>query len=419
MSLPLKVTNVYQRHIHHYQRLKNSGIHIPIIAHRGGSRSSKTISIMQKFANDSYYAEKPEAITISRAKLTWLKATVLRDFEWMVAEYGIPIQPYFNPRRAEQEYDVFGSQWAFIGLDEKMKLHGRKQKRAWVNEVMECREEDFLQLEMRTEGELVVDYNPMALDHWVYKLDLRPECAVINSTQLDNPFLPEGIRKRILGFEPTRRNIERGTADKYYWEVYGLGKKAVQKGRIYKKVRYVDRWPMDEDGNDLCKWTIYGLDFGYSNDPTVVVKVGLYAGELYVKQLLWREGLTNVGQDGDKDTIDYQLRVLGLTKSDTIIADSAEPKSIKELRKAGWSVQGAEKGPDSIKNGIDAVKRYEIVCVDSMDMKKEFENYKWSEDASGKLTNKPVDAFNHGMDAMRYAATKRIKKSTKTMHATN
>ena len=173
--MKLQATNVYGRHQFYYQALKDKGIDIPIIVHRGGSRSSKTISILQKFGMDSKYAQKPEAITISRAKMTWLRATVLRDFEWFIHEYGIPHYPAFNPRRAEQEYDIFNSNWAFIGLDEKMKLHGRKQDRSWVNEVMECREEDFLQLEMRTEKEIVVDYNPMALDHWVCPMESERE----------------------------------------------------------------------------------------------------------------------------------------------------------------------------------------------------------------------------------------------------
>ena len=222
--------------------------------------------------------------------------------------------------------------------------------------------------------------------------------------------LPDGIRKRILGFEPNEINIQKGTADKYYWEVYGLGKKAVQKGRIFTRVSYEDKFP------DECKWLIYGLDFGYSNDPTALIKIGLSGGKIYVQQLIYERGLTNVpGPMGDNDNIHSRMLDQGLTSRDEIIADSADPKSIKEISKHGWYIKGGKKGPDSIVNGIDALKRYDIVVINSPDLKKEFDNYKWSEDRSGELTNKPVDAFNHGIDAIRYGAGKRITHKKKKM----
>lgn len=414
MKLELNTTNVLSRHLSAYGKLKAHGVKIPIISHCGGTRSSKTVSINQRFLIKSWennIDNKPESITISRAKMTWLRATVLKDFEWLITEYGIPIYPEFNPRRGEQIYDVFNSEWAFIGLDETHKLLGRKQDRIWVNEVMDCRYEDFINMEARTSKEIVIDYNPLAMDSWVYKLDARPECEVIHSTQLDNPFLPLGIRQRILAFEPTDENIAKGTADKYYWDVYGLGKKAVQEGRIFKNVTYEKDWPE-------CKWKIYGLDFGYTNDPTTLVRIGLSQGKLYAKELIYETGLTNVpGKDrDDRNNIHTRLEELEIDKRhDIIIADSAEPKAIAELQKWGWNIKGAEKGPDSIRSGIEAMQRYPIVIMeDSMNAKKEIENYKWAQDKDGKLLNKPIDAFNHFIDAFRYGATRRIKIKKKT-----
>ncbi len=412
MSLDLKTTNVFTRHQFYYDKLKAEGHAKPIIIHEGGGRSSKTTSIIQKFGLDSYKAEKPMQITICRLKMTWTRLSVLKDFGKFVSQYGIPIEPMFNPKRAIQEYMMFGCEWRFMGLDDTLRLPGMEHDKFWLNEAMESTIHHFNQLNMRTSGEAVLDYNPMALTHWVYNLGLRPEVKVIKSTQLDNPYLSEGIRQTILGYEPTPLNIQRGTADKYYWDVYGLGKKAVQKGRIYTRVSYADKFPDD------CQWIIYGLDFGFTNDPTALVKIGLSEGKLYVKQLIYETGLTNVpGPEGDTDNIHSKLLELGLNKDDEIVADSAEPKSIKELKKAGWNIKPANKGPDSVKNGIDSVKRYEIVCVDSPDIKKELDNYKWSEDQEGNLTNKPVKAFDHALDAMRYGATKRIQKNKRKMHA--
>ncbi len=413
MISDLKTTNVYARHVHYYNELKKAGHEKPIIIHHGGGRSSKTTSIIQKFGVDSYQAKKPFQITICRLKMTWTRLSVLKDFGKFVSEYGIPIEPQFNPGRAIQEYMMYGSQWNFMGLDDTQRLPGMEHDKVWINEAMESTLDSFNQLDMRTSDEVVVDYNPMALDHWVYNLALRPEAKVIKSTQLDNPYLKEGVRRTILGYEPTPANALKGTADKYLWEVYGLGLKAMQKGRIFTNVTYEDTWPE-------CQWEILGLDFGFTNDPTALIKIGLSGGKLYWKELIYETGLTNVpGPEDDKDNIHSRLEDLGISKHDLIIADSAEPKSIKELRKWGWNIQGAAKGPDSIKQGLDAIKRYPIVCMsDSMKLKREFENYKWATDRDGKLINKPVDMFNHGIDAGRYAATKRITVKKKRTHFT-
>lgn len=375
--------------------------------------SSKTTSIIQKFGIDSRNAIEPLQITICRLKMTWTRLSVLKDFGKFVSDNGIPIEPEFNPSRAIQEYMMFGSQWNFMGLDDTQRLPGMSHDKIWINEAMESSLNSFNQLDMRTSDEVVVDYNPMALNHWVYNLALRDEAKVIKSTILDNPYLNEGVRKTILGYQPTPENVRRGTADKYLWEVYGEGRKAVQKGRIFTKVSYSDKFPKD------CKWVINGLDFGYTNDPTALVKIGLYEGKLYMKQLIYEVGLTNApGPEGDTKNIHSRLKDLELDKNDLIIADSAEPKSIKELKKWGWNIKGAIKGPDSIRMGLDAVKRYEIVCVNSPDLKKELDNYKYIEDNSGELTNKPVDAFNHLIDPLRYGATRRIIVKRKTMHTT-
>ena len=373
---------------------------------------------MQKFLLDSYKnngQDRKEIVTILRAKMTWLRATVLKDFDWLINEYGIPIYPDFNPRRGEQVYELFGAEWSFIGLDETHKLQGRKQDRAWVNEAMDCSHDDFINLEARTTKELVIDYNPLSMSHWVYDIDKRDSCHTIISTQLDNDYLPSGLRERILAFEPTDENIRQGTADKYYWSVYGLGMKAMPEGRIFTNVTYEKTWPE-------CKWEILGLDFGYTNDPTALIRIGLSGGKLYWKQLIYETGLTNVPAEGssDRDNIHTRMEELEINKrSELIIADSAEPKSIAELQKWGWNIEGAEKGPDSIRSGIEAIKRYPIVCMEeSIDLKKELENYKWAQDRSGNMINKPVDAFNHCIDAGRYAATKRIKIKKKKFRAT-
>ena len=137
------------------------------------------------------------------------------------------------------------------------------------------------------------------------------------------------------------------------------------------------------------------MDFGFTNDPTAVIRIGFLSGKLYLQELLYETHLTN------RD-ISERFRGLGFNKRTEIVADSAEPKSIEELRRLGWNVYPASK--KEIKYGIDLMQRYEIcVTKDSLNLLKEFRNYAWKVDANGKPMNVPIDSFNHGCDAIRYA----------------
>jgi phage terminase large subunit len=227
-----------------------------IICHQGSSRSSKTWSIFQYFLLKALQGEK-FVLTIARAKLTWVKATLLMDFKQLCEDYGIAVSPDVNINRQEQSYTINGSEFAFFGLDYAEKLHGRKQTYTWLNEVMEIDRKSFDQLEMRTTKQIVIDYNPAYDDHWVFDLHKRPDVAVIQSTFKDNPFLEQTIVDKLLSYEPTAENIAKGTADNYMWEVYGLGNKARLQGAIFTN------WDKAEIPQD-AKFHGYGMDFGYS-----------------------------------------------------------------------------------------------------------------------------------------------------------
>lgn len=152
------------------------------------------------------------------------------------------------------------------------------------------------------------------------------------------------------------------------------------------------------------KWTAYGLDFGFSNDPTALIKVGLKDGAIYIEELIYETGLTN------KD-ISEKMAKLGLTRYDEIIADCAEPKSIEELMRMGWNIKGAQKGKDSVMNGIDIMKRFNIFLTkDSQNTRIEFDHYRWAMDKEGRSTNEPVDMYNHAVDAVRYVVQAKVSK---------
>lgn len=371
-----------------------------IIVNEGSSRSTKTFSILQHLI--ICCLTEFERITICRAKLTWAKATVIPDFvEVMTTHFQMWDDNAWNKGESIYRFPN-GSEIAFIGVDEPQKLHGRKQDRAWVNEAVEIENAEFTQLLLRTTKQVILDYNPAFEQHWIYdKVIPRDDCTLIHSTYKDNPFLSKDIIHEIERLEPTPENIRQGTADEISWKIYGLGERAAHKGLIFAKVQLCKELPPLSD----CKKHFYGLDFGFANDPSSLAEIRYAHGNIYMRQRFYKRGLTNIINPANpkQPSIQGKLVELGISKASNIWADSAEPKSIQDLRNCGWNVRPAVKGPDSVVVGIDTMLRYNLFLTeDSVDAIKEKNNYKWKEDKAGELTNEPVDAWNHFFDAARY-----------------
>lgn len=370
---------------------------------QGGSRSSKTWSIFQFFLIKALRGEGV-SITICRDKLSWIRGTLLKDFEEMTKRYGIPVYPEINYNRQDQVYIINGSEFAFFGLDYPAKLHGRKQDWVWINEVMEVTKKAFDQLEMRTTKGMVIDFNPYDDQHWIYDLNRRNDVKFLKSTMLDNPFLPKTVIDKIKSYEPTQVNIESGTADNYMWQVYGLGNKAKLQGVVYN-------WGSIDKVPDDAKLVGRGMDFGYSNSATALVDVYMYDGEVIVDELIYQTGLLNseiidLMQDLDRDV--------------EIYADSSNPSAIEEIRRAGFNIKGVKKSPDSIKFGISLLKSYKVrVTRRSVNVDNEARKYKYKEGRDGKSTNDPIDDFNHGLDAVRYLALHKLKREAELQFFTD
>lgn len=369
---------------------------------RGGSRSSKTWSILQHIILLCQEG-KGCTFTITRSTLTWIKATVLKDFEELIKLYNLPVTPKINPNRPDQTYYLIGNEIAFIGGEEEKKLYGRKQDYFWFNEVMETSRETFDQVEMRTTIGGWLDYNPRSTNHWVYDIEKRSDVELIHSTMLDNPYLPQSIIDKILSYEPTEKNIRNGTDNEYFWNVYGLGKRADLEGLIFRNWDLYSALPKIE-------WEIYGLDFGFTNDPNALIKISKADNSLYWQELLYETNMTN--QD-----IGNRLESLGLKKHyDIIIADSAEPKSIEELHRMGWIVKPSFKGKDSIIHGIQLLQGYKhFIHKSSLNLQNEFRNYIFETDKEGHPINKPANSPDHGIDAGRYAVTNRVQNKDKVL----
>jgi phage terminase large subunit len=369
-----------------------------IIVLEGGSSSTKTWSILHWIIINCSQVRR-QVYTIARLRMTWTKATVLKDFETMVYNYDLPVTPEININRSDQIYFLWGNEISFIGLDEPLKAHGRRQDYLWVNETIEDSEKEINQLMIRTRKRIFMDYNPAAETHWIYdNIISRDDCDFFQSTMRDNPFLEQAIIDELNRLEQT---------DPIAYKIYNLGLRAVQKGLIFKN------WIMVKGMPDEARTIAWGLDFGYVNDPTALIRLATYEGELYWDELFYERGLVNIPirnkQGFIEKNISDRLRDSGLNRTDEIIADSAEIKSIQELSIMGWNIKPAHK--PQIKIGIDILLRYKHNITErSLNVLKEFRNYKWAVDKDGEPVRpeKPIDDFNHGIDAGRYVAVYKL-----------
>ena len=327
-----------------------------------------------------------KVITICRKSFPSLRATVMRDFITILQEYNCYSEVAHN--KSNSEYSLFGNLVEFISLDQPQKIRGRKRDLLFVNEGNELYYEDMQQLLFRTQDRIILDFNPSDEFHWIYdKLITRDDCDFFKTTYLDNPFIEESIIKEIELLKDT---------DEQYWQIYGLGERSASRSTIFQ---YVEVNVIPDEAYLLS----YGMDFGYSNDPSSLVSIYIWGNNMYVKEHLYRTQMTT-------NDIASFLRNEKL-ESNPIYADSAEPRLIAELRRMGFNIFPSTKGKDSINAGIDLLKRYKLhVLKDSTNAIMEFRNYKWKEDKSGMLLNIPEDKNNHIIDPCSYAAYSILSK---------
>ena len=357
-----------------------------IIVEQGGTRSGKTYNILLWLI--FYYTERNTAktITICRKSFPSLRASVMRDFFDILRAHDLYREDYHN--KSSHEYHLNGNLIEFISLDQPQKIRGRKRNLLYINEANELFYEDWQQLIFRTDGRIILDYNPSESFHWIYdRVIPRDDCDFYQTTYRDNPFLDEKIKQEIERLQYT---------DEDYWRIYGLGERGMSRATIFQ-------FGTSEIPQE-AKLISYGLDFGYTNDPSALVAVYQHGENLYLDELLYRTGMTN------RDLHNH-LQSLGLDRRDEVFADSAEPKSIEELHRFGWNIKPTAKGQDSINAGIDILKRHKIFATArSNNLIKELQNYKWTEDKNGNLLNKPIDVMNHALDAARYAVFNKLSK---------
>lgn len=358
-----------------------------ITVEQGGTRSGKTYNILLYLILHYSTHHKGHIITICRKTFPSLRGSVMRDFFEILNNLGIYSEHYHN--RSDHEYSLNGNLVEFISLDQPQKIRGRKRDFLFINEANELTYEDWQQLVFRTKGKVVIDYNPSDTFHWIYdRVIPREDADFYQTTYQDNPFLDPAIKAEIERLRDT---------DEEYWRIYGLGERGSNRAAVYQ-------YHQAETVPEQAKHIGYGLDFGFTNDPTALIRVWQDGGDLYAQELLYHTNLTN-------HDISQKLNEIGLGRRDEVWADSSEPKSIEELYRMGWNIKPTVKGPDSVMAGIDMLKRYRIhVIKGSTNLEKELQNYRWQEDKNGNLLNRPVDGYNHLMDAMRYAVYNKLSR---------
>ena len=384
-ELTIQATEVFQKN---YNSTKRFVVNI------GGSRSTKTYSILQLLIVKALSSDEPLLISIVRKSFPSLRLSVMRDFFDILKSLELYDENNYNA--TEKAYQLSNSTIEFFSIDDAQKRRGTKRNVLYINEANELSSEDMFQLQIRTTDQIFLDFNPSEYFWYNEEYESRDDVEVIRSTYKDNPYLNDAQIKEIERLQFT---------DHQYYQIYALGQFAGDIDLVFQHS------VVDDIPTNTAKLIALGMDFGFTNDPTTLVEVWKNNDELYLNEILYDQGLTN-------SDIAEKLREAGVDRYIEIIADSAEPKSITELCRMGFNVKPAMKGPDSILNGIDILKRYKLnVTKESTNLIQEFRRYKWTTNKDGVKLNKPIEQWNHLMDAVRYVALNKLKEQKKGNYA--
>ena len=359
---------------------------------QGGASASKTFSIITILVG---YAESYPNSLITVAGMTYnhLATGTMRDFKKIMQETKRWNDSAFN-KSAKIYTFANGSQIEFLSTD-NMTSRGPRRDVLFVNEANGISYETFDQLATRTRDFVILDYNPSA-KFWAHEelVEKQPEkTTFLVLTYLDNEALSKQERENIESRKP-----KPGEEPSNWWCVYGMGQIGSLEGNIYSGWQEVDY-------TELRKGRLvrYGLDFGFSNDETALVGIyDLGDNKVGVAELLYKKGMLGSQYAEILMSQNIDPNVL-------IIADSARPEIIAEIKQAGFRIVGADKNPGSVKRGIDRVCQKQVLYC-GQNLKREYLSYAWRKKRSGEILDEPEDGNDHLMDAIRYAIDDLSKK---------
>lgn len=353
-----------------------------LISLQGSSRSGKTRNTVIWLVMEALKA--PIKISIVRKSLPALKRSVLEDFKIVMMQMGQWEDKRFN--KSENIYTYRnGSVMELFSADDEQKVRGSSRDILFCNEANELEEAEFKQLRMRTRRYVIIDYNPsFTEEHWIYPLRTDKRTYHFVSTFRDNIFLEPAIVQEIESYKQTNPAL---------WQIYGMGEFAIIDGLVFPK----DNWDIipDVDFPDWINEGFIGLDWGFRNDPTACVHVILSGNDVYVKELFYELGLKTADiADKLDDWKDYQKYC------------DIDNRLVADLEDAGIPLLTmTQKNSDSIMTGIRLLNQRKIhITESSSDLIKEMRNYVYKKDRSEmyKTSLRPIDKFNHAIDALRY-----------------
>jgi phage terminase large subunit len=356
---------------------------------QGGSSAGKTISILILLIDKCIKTPGLEVSVVSES-IPHLRRGCVKDFLKIMKETGRFIPSNYNKTLLRYEF-TNGSYIEFFSADSEEKLRGGRRQILYINECNSLHYESYLQLAIRTSQDIYLDYNPSS-KFWAHTEVIgQADTDFIVLNYKDNEALPIEV---VAMLESNREKAKTST----YWEnwvrVYLDGEIGQIEGTIFTDFEIIDKIPEDAR---LLGW---GIDFGYSNDPCAVVGLYKWNEDIIVDEIVYQTGLLN----SELSNLLKSNEVTG-----EIYCDSAEPKSIQELKRMGHNARSVEKGRDSVNYGIQILQqKHMFVTRRSRNLLDEFSKYMWKKNRDGGYEKTPIDAHNHACDALRYIAMSKL-----------
>lgn len=385
-----------------FRVLKDSQTRITSL--RGGTRSGKTYNVLLFLILCWAKVVEGQVCTIARNTMPALRASAMRDFFTILN--SLNLYQVANHNKTSNEYQLGSNLFEFIGVDESERVRGRKRNVLFLNEANENDLESFRQLSLRTTDKIILDYNPSEAFSWIYDdVETRDDCELVVTTYKDNPFLEASLVSEIERLKD---------ADEDYWKIYGLGEIASGSSRIFTHWNTIAETLYPYQKGD----TAYGLDFGYNN-PSALTEIILYDNTLHWREMLYQTKLTTADLIEQLKTFPelYDAEKCEPTKA-RIIGDSAEPKTIEEIKRAGFNIEAAYK---NVKDTIDFVKSKPLrIHESSTNLLREIKRYSWKKDKkTGKILDEVVKFDDHAVDAGRYGSWMLHEPSRKSFGVIN
>lgn len=363
-----------------------------IVILRGGTRSSKSYSAIQWLIVKAL-EENGTTISVVRKSFPSLRISALRDFRTIMSDLGLWEEDRWMATEKAYKFDN-GSIVEFLSVDDAEKRKGTKRDYLFIDEANELEYQDFFQLFIRTTFKTILAFNPsFSKQHWIYtQVAIHPEAEEFISTYRDNPFLDLGIVQEIERLKDISPS---------YYKTYGEAEFGMVEGLIFDNVRIIDSLP--EEVELLC----YGLDIGYTNDPSALVGIFKWNGIIVLHELVYMKGMLV------KQLSNFCLGAYNNFGKAEVWIDSSEPRLRDELFSYGVNCKSVTKGPGSIQMGIDLMKQHHIaVTKQSSNLINELFSYSWKKDKAGNVINEPEDFNNHAIDAARYGIMMRMNKKS-------